>query len=253
MFNADQIANLDATIDKPKASGMKQRTVGFGQNARDVWYMPGDECKRRLNAIFGHGNWDREVIDFRFVWEGQIEHTKRNTGETYMNHGVQAMARVRLTVRGPDGGVTVHEDVGFCDAESSARGMPPHDMAGKGAVTDGLKRAAVALGNALGLSLYDDDPSGVEAAERMAALSGEAPRELEWEKASLLTFAKMKRGAQAGDMKPGAWLALVIQEELGQPNIENMAQLDRIKAVIDSGDYDAATGERIPDGVGETR
>ena len=245
MFTPAQLKMLDAPAS---SDGMKTRKVGSGNNARTVWYLPGQECKRRLNAAFGPGLWDREIMDSGYPWVGKVSHKGRN-GDTYENHGVTASARVRLTVRGESGHECVHEDVGYCTAEASIYGAPPFEMAAKGAVTDALKRCAHAFGNMLGLALYDpDDLTGEIASERMAALTGgEKPRNLDHEKtAEFLPWV----ASRVEGMAPKPFIRRVCEQEIGQPTIDDLAQFDAVRDALEAGRYEWASGERIPEGVG---
>lgn len=106
-----------------------------------------------LIRVFGFGNFDIEVISCELVFE--TERVKPNTGEATGRWDCCYRAMVRLTVRDTDGREIAHyEDGSTATAQNQSRG-DAHDLAYKSAISLSKKRAAVALGDQFGLSLYN--------------------------------------------------------------------------------------------------
>lgn len=103
-----------------------------------------------LTRIFGFGGWAVETIALDVVHQGE---TKTRQGRDAFS--VVYRAQVRLTVRDPYGNVlTTFDDGAAGDAVLPTLG-DAHDMAMKTALSQALKRCAVNLGDAFGLSLYN--------------------------------------------------------------------------------------------------
>lgn len=136
-------------------------TRGEGKNALD--YVTGRYVKQRLNEIFGWDGWSYEVVEQKLV--------------TLDDHCVRWFAHVRLTVfTNPandgitrDGMAVGHgllekekweqrdgrwRKTGQWEPVTPGRANEVVDFAAAEAVTDALKRAAVSLGQNLGMSLY---------------------------------------------------------------------------------------------------
>lgn len=101
-------------------------------------YITGRYVKQRLNELFGPLGWSYTVEDVRLDPEN-----------------VAAFVHVRLTVTvfGEEK-VTVTKDGLAYGFAAGRKGPEAYDFAIAEGVTDALKRAAVALGQNLGLSLY---------------------------------------------------------------------------------------------------
>jgi hypothetical protein len=111
-------------ISEKQASGRKKLS-----------YISHRYIKERLNTVFGWDGWSYEVVD------KQIFETK-----------LSCFAHVRLTVMGSTGPVTRDGmALGFPANQDTAQAF---DFAIAESVTDALKRAAVSLGNSMGLELY---------------------------------------------------------------------------------------------------
>lgn len=126
-----QLAELSKGLDPAE---VKKRPQGSGS----VSYVTGEYIKRTLNRIFGFSNWSSEIVEMC---------CQDDSG------GPWARARVKLEVVFADGVKVAREDVGFGSASPKQR--DGRELAGKEAVTDGIKRAASSLGNQFGGSLYD--------------------------------------------------------------------------------------------------
>jgi recombination DNA repair RAD52 pathway protein len=111
-------------------------------------YVTGRYTKQRLNELFGPLGWSFEVLDVRL---------DRDNMSAFV-HG-----RLSVTVHSDEGpSVTVTKDglaLGFASGRSNNEAF---DFAIAEAATDALKRAAVSLGQNLGLSLYPLTAGGAQ-------------------------------------------------------------------------------------------
>jgi recombination DNA repair RAD52 pathway protein len=141
-------------------------------------YVTGRYIKQRLNEIFGWQGWGYEVISERII--------------TLDENCVRWFAHVRLTTMCDDGhtvqdGMAVGHGLltkevweggrrtGRFEPVSAGRANEIIDFAAAEAVTDALKRAAVRLGQNLGLSLYPYAKGSKEAPHEIAETPVEAP------------------------------------------------------------------------------
>jgi hypothetical protein len=105
-----------------------------------------------LIRVFGFGNFDTEVLSCELVFESERANAQ---GVSTGRFDVCYRAMVRLTVRGPDGvKVCSYENGSTATAQNQTRG-DGHDLAYKSAISLSVKRAAIALGDQFGLSLYN--------------------------------------------------------------------------------------------------
>jgi len=127
-------------------------------------YVTGRYTKQRLNELFGPLGWSFEVVTATIDRENMAAFV----------HG-----RLSVTIRPADGDpVTVTKDglaLGFASGRSNNEAF---DFAIAEAATDALKRAAVALGQNLGLCLYPLVGKGTpkKAAPKKAAPKKSAPK-----------------------------------------------------------------------------
>lgn len=107
-----------------------------------------------LIRVFGFGNFDIDIIRVELVFEIPTE--KLKDGKPIPNRwDVCYRAMARLTIRDPHGNVICHyEDGSTATAQNQTRG-DGHDLAYKSAISLSKKRAAIALGDQFGLSLYN--------------------------------------------------------------------------------------------------
>ncbi len=98
-------------------------------------YVSHRYVKSQLNAIFGWHGWSYEVV--------RVDLDRPNMG---------AFVHVRLTVMGPEGPV-IKDGLAFGFAAGQTSNQA-YDFAIAEGVTDAIKRAAVSLGERLGLELY---------------------------------------------------------------------------------------------------
>lgn len=123
-----------------------------GGGGRKLSYLEGHYVIDRLNKVFGHLNWAKEILDVKEV----INTTSKGTFPAYL-------VKVRLSVFFTDSNqiprAVIKEGYGY-GADKS--GQNAHELAIKEAVTDGLKVAAKDLGMSMGLALYDKTQENVE-------------------------------------------------------------------------------------------
>jgi hypothetical protein len=112
-------------------------------------YVEGWYVIAEANRIFGYDAWDRRTLVSRCVWNAP--------NGTY--HLAAYTAKVRVSVRAGDVTI-VREGSGSCEAKAATPGQA-HELALKGAETDGTKRALATFGNPFGLALYDREQAGV--------------------------------------------------------------------------------------------
>lgn len=129
----------EALLRGPNQARIKQRS----QAGRTFSYLEQADVRAHLIRIFGFGGFDIETIACDLAFEEKDDRGRWHVGYK---------AQVRLRIR--DLGATYTE---FAVGASTLpdRGQA-HDMASKTAESDAMKRAAVNLGSAFGLSLYFD-------------------------------------------------------------------------------------------------
>ena len=112
------------------------------RDGKELSYVEGWYVLAQANRIFGFDGWDRETIE-----------TKCLLGrEARGSFNAVYSARVRITVRVPDGTV-IRDGHGTGEAHGGSAGEV-HDRALKAAETDATKRALATFGRAFGLALY---------------------------------------------------------------------------------------------------
>jgi len=125
---------------------------------KNLSYVTGRYVKQRLNEIFDWDGWSYEIIEQKML--------------SLDDEAVRWLVHLRLHVAG-DGGKTVYRD-GIAVGHGTMKdryGKPLSpgktneviDFAAAEAVTDALKRAAVSLGQNLGLELYPMNPDDTQA------------------------------------------------------------------------------------------
>ena len=121
-----------------RADAVRTRQCGD----KTLSYIEGWHAIAEANRIFGPAGWDRETLEVKCV-------TSRANGG--MCSAIYT-AKVRITVRAGDA-VVVREGHGTSEGRG-ATAYDAHDMAMKGAETDGTKRALATFGKPFGLALY---------------------------------------------------------------------------------------------------
>lgn len=101
-----------------------------------------------LIRVFGFGNFDTDVLNVECIFENPRDDAGKRFDVCYR-------AMVRLTIRTPDGVELCHYENGStATAQNQTRG-DAHDLAYKSSISLSIKRAAIALGDQFGLSLYN--------------------------------------------------------------------------------------------------
>lgn len=146
-----QVRRLVQPID-PKHVDKKQGRLS---------YMAQHEVRAELTRIFGYGNWDSQVEKMEFLWEAEINHghpdypAKPKQGNPPYYRACY-MATVRLNIRDYWGNPVAS----FVESHAEANSVLPdrgeaHAMAITSVESYALRRAAIGLGDRLGLGLYD--------------------------------------------------------------------------------------------------
>jgi DNA repair and recombination protein RAD52 len=129
----EQADILERALDRTKVAKRQQ-------GGRDVFYVEGHYCIRKMNEIFGYCNWQRRTIRLENVT--QTEENGRWT--------VSYLAEVEIEV-----GDTRYTGCGAGHGINQKRLGDAIESAAKEAETDAMKRAMICLGNQFGLALYD--------------------------------------------------------------------------------------------------
>jgi recombination DNA repair RAD52 pathway protein len=144
------------TLSRPVNS---TRIAQRSQGGKTLSYLEAFDVRAHLIRIFGYTNFDLELLDYSHVGTREYTTPPRNDQDTPKSMvEVIYTARVRLTLRDPDGQVLCTYVEGAGGSASGPLGMlgEHHDNALKTAESDALKRCAINLGNQFGLSLYDN-------------------------------------------------------------------------------------------------
>jgi recombination DNA repair RAD52 pathway protein len=121
-------------------SRIKKNPQGFAH--LEEW-----DVEAHLTRIFGFMGWDKEVR-YGLIFEDEV--SKGRWTVAYHAH-------CKLTIRDDQGfDKAVKEDAATGTGTNQPSRAAAHDLAIKDAVSSAVKRAAKALGNQFGLSLYDD-------------------------------------------------------------------------------------------------
>jgi len=127
-----------------------------GPGGRPLTYIDQGAVKAAMNRVFGHGRWSYQTLACDCLGTEEVQSRGENPRD-----GFKVAYRAHVQVLLSDEAAS-YSDWGYCDDVSYTSALEAHEMALKGAVSDAFKRAAAALGNQFGLSLYE------EAAERRA-------------------------------------------------------------------------------------
>jgi hypothetical protein len=134
-FPKDVIAKLDAHPDPDEV---------YKVQGND--YIKGCTVIETLNRVFGAGTWSTRVVLLEHLGTRQFQ----KNGKDGWQIGYRAIVELEVAGR-------VYSDVGFGESTGYQNPYKDHDLAGKSAVTGGIKRAARLLGHATGNLLYDSD------------------------------------------------------------------------------------------------
>lgn len=124
-----------------------------GQNQKGFNHVQQWDVRRFLIRVFGFGGYDTELVSIDLIRE--IEHAPSNpSGKSRWT--VAYRVHQRLTVKDIAGNpIATFDGVATGDAQNQPSLGDAHDGAVKEADSQSLKRAAVNLGDAFGLSLYN--------------------------------------------------------------------------------------------------
>lgn len=120
---------------------------------QNLSYMAQHEVRAELTRIFGFGNWDSQVESMDLLWE--TEGPGKDPSKTYYRACYKAA--VRLTIRDYWG----NNVCSFVEYHAEANSLLPdrgeaHAMAITSVESYALRRAAIGLGDRLGLGLYNN-------------------------------------------------------------------------------------------------
>ena len=140
MFNAKQVDQLLKPINP-------NRVLKDGKGHSHVSQQ---DILAHLIRVFGFGNFDIDVVSVEPIFE----HPRMNGDKPTGRFDVCYRALVRLTVRDEEGNTCHFENGSTATAQNQTLG-DGHDLAYKSAISLSVKRAAIALGDGFGLSLYN--------------------------------------------------------------------------------------------------
>ncbi|MGW1770666.1 Rad52/Rad22 family DNA repair protein [Streptomyces sp. NPDC002104] len=136
-LTVEQVKTLLAPINPSRVQNLR------GQSHLEAW-----DVRRWLNRIFGFAGWSDETLELVCVSEREISPNRWT---------VIYRAQVRLAVKAVDGRLlSTWDDAAMGDSRNQPSLGDAHDQAMKTALSQALKRTAHNLGDAFGLSLYND-------------------------------------------------------------------------------------------------
>jgi hypothetical protein len=149
--NAELTSRLTDQQLKVLYSPLHDDRVGFNQ--KGFAHVQQWDVRRFLIRVFGFGGYDTELVSIDLIRE--IEHPASNPGGK-SRWTVAYRVHQRLTVKDVAGRpIATFDGVATGDSQNQPSLGDAHDGAVKEADSQSLKRAAVNLGDAFGLSLYN--------------------------------------------------------------------------------------------------
>lgn len=141
-----QIELLERPLDKNR---VKQSQ---GQSHLEGW-----DVRAHLTRIFGFDGWDETLLSIECIYEHLGNQLKADKKQWYVTY----RCTMRLTIWGTDAEgnravAKISEEGAVGGAENQPSHADAHDLAMKESMTQALKRCAINLGNAFGLSLYSN-------------------------------------------------------------------------------------------------
>lgn len=135
-------------------------------------YMSQHEVRAELTRIFGYGNWDTQVIEMTLLWESEGPSAD---GKKTMYRACYK-AGVRLNIRDYWG----QPVCSFVEYHAEANSNLPdrgeaHAMAITSCESYAMRRAAIGLGDRLGLGLYDGGQNKPLVLGTLALVDPESP------------------------------------------------------------------------------
>ena len=137
---------VNQALSEPLDSSLVSQRKGHDDKLYD--YLKGHAVIDQANRIFGFGGWGYELVGE--ITLRRIELVDSRTGEVKVSLGYSAPVRVTVAGAPPRTDIGVHP--------VTKDNFDGHDMAMKGAVTDGMKRAFRSFGVQFGNSFYGDEP-----------------------------------------------------------------------------------------------
>jgi hypothetical protein len=117
------------------------------QDLRGMAYLAQHDVRAHLNRVFGFGRWSSRVVESDFIFEEQDANKRWKTGYR---------VTVELSVYAPDGThLATYQDCHVSGNAPQPDRADAHALALTSAVSTGLKRCAINLGDQFGLSLYE--------------------------------------------------------------------------------------------------
>jgi hypothetical protein len=142
-------------------------------------HLQGWDVRRSLTRIFGFGGWSNQTLQLTCVREMARTIPPTESSEGGVRYWATYLAEVRLIVRTVDGRVLSFWDDGAVDeASKQVTHGAAHDLAVKAALTGALKRAAVNLGDQLGISLYRKGSEDLKAQASVIWSMAHPPKDL---------------------------------------------------------------------------
>jgi DNA repair and recombination protein RAD52 len=161
MVNNMDIEKIKIELQKPiKKEDVAERKGGLKKP--NLKYLESYFVIQQANRIFGENNWSMEVkevkelnktITKKQVYKDDQKVYKDGLPVLEDNYEVLFTSIVKITVNG----FGSKEDVGSCGGSSKSSFLEATEIAYKGCVSDGMKRAFRTFGDQFGNSLYDKD------------------------------------------------------------------------------------------------
>ena len=141
------------------------------QDGKGHSHVSQQDILAHLIRCFGFGSFDIEVLNAECVFEQERDKPGK--------YDVCYRALVRLTVRDPQGfGVCRYENGSTATAQNQSRG-DGHDLAYKSAISLSVKRAAIALGDQFGLSLYNKGQTSALVRGTLVGVTTDPPKDMQ--------------------------------------------------------------------------
>jgi recombination DNA repair RAD52 pathway protein len=146
-----------ATFSETQVSHLLQpiKTTRVLSDGKGHSHVSQQDITAHLIRMFGFGAFDVEVIDRELLFETSEVKVNR-AGKEYVAWDVAYRSLVRLVIRNEHGEKVAHYENGSVgSAQNQPSRADAHDLAYKSAISLSIKRAAIALGDQFGLSLYN--------------------------------------------------------------------------------------------------
>lgn len=139
------------------------RIASRQQGGKTLSYLEAWDVKAHLIRVFGYGNFDAELLDYKHIATREYQRDGKDMVEVVYSAKVRLEIREDLIPTDPNAWprVCTYTEAA-CGSASGPVNMlgEHHDNALKTAESDALKRCATYLGNQFGLSLYDNGNRG---------------------------------------------------------------------------------------------